>query len=350
MRRVVTCASATLLCIALAACSTTETPATPITTTVIVTETSPTPAETPTTTTPTPGPTRPRFVPRRQTTASTQTTTTRPQTTRARTTPPRTTQPTSTTTSTRRVPTQEAEQARPGEQLRSAIVAGQYSTMYDFLQLTVTDIDRFWSGLYLAAGQPEPFVNVLWPGPGETFPSKCSPDYQFTEMTAAYCPADDTLAIGQVVAQAFWEGDERVRINRRSRAGGVGGLTGDFSLAYIVAHEYAHSLQGHVGILESVDQPNAPVEYPVYKTELHADCWAGVWANSAYYRGALEAGDIEEATTLALHIGNDLEVDVDAGHHGTPEQRYRAFMHGYNEGNAKACEPWLTNNYAVGEL
>ncbi|MFG2556161.1 neutral zinc metallopeptidase [Streptomyces sp. NPDC048581] len=48
--------------------------------------------------------------------------------------------------------------------------------------------------------------------------------------------------------------------------------------AHAVAHEYAHHLQGELGLVPSSE--TEPRRFPVYKTELHADCWAGVWAKS----------------------------------------------------------------------
>ncbi|BCW45194.1 hypothetical protein [Arthrobacter sp. StoSoilB5] len=35
----------------------------------------------------------------------------------------------------------------------------------------------------------------------------------------------------------------------------------------------------------------------------------------------------------------------DPGHHGTPDQRSKAFMAGYNSGVPASCDPWLVNNY-----
>jgi predicted metalloprotease len=140
------------------------------------------------------------------------------------------------------------------------------------------------------------------------------------------------------LAVRLWEGTYRIV----DSGDGTRHATGDFSVAYAVAHEYAHSLQAELGVIASPAN-DYTLTYPVYKTELHADCWAGVWANSAYYQGLLEAGDIEEAFQSALDLG---EYDyADPAHHGTPAQRSQAFMDGYNHGDPASCGPYLTAVY-----
>ena len=83
----------------------------------------------------------------------------------------------------------------------------------------------------------------------------------------------------------------------------------------MVAHEYAHNLQHELGFFAR--RPlggNAAFE-------LQADCLAGVWANSVYRAGQLEPGDVEEAQSTALAVG-DFEF-ANAQHHGTPERAAR---------------------------
>ena len=41
------------------------------------------------------------------------------------------------------------------------------------------------------------------------------------------------------------------------------------------------------------------------RLELQADCFAGVWAHTAYQRQILEDGDLEEGLTAAAAIGDD---------------------------------------------
>lgn len=231
-------------------------------------------------------------------------------------------------------------EAEPGEFVSSNITAETASTgtMAGFLAYVLTDIDSYWTSVWKAAGYPEPAVSYNFPGPGELYPTLCEsrvPRFN-DDRSAFYCPADDTIVFSQVMATDVWLG--RVRANDDPETGAA---SGDFSVAYVMAHEYAHNLQSELGLVPSPQQPQEV--YPVYKTELHADCWAGVWANSAYYKGILEPGDVEEGQQSALLFGD--YAFTEPGHHGTPQQRTEAFLSGYNSGSPSSCDPWLTAEY-----
>ena len=73
--------------------------------------------------------------------------------------------------------------------------------------------------------------------------------------------------------------------------------------------------------------------------ELQADCLAGVWANSVYRAGQLQPGDVEEAQSTALAVG-DFEVRQ-RGHHGTPEQRRAAWLLGFRAGEPSECSRYV---------
>jgi predicted metalloprotease len=81
------------------------------------------------------------------------------------------------------------------------------------------------------------------------------------------------------------------------------------------------------------------------RTELQADCFAGIWANHTNQKGILDAGDIDEALTAATAIGDDTlqkqgqgYVVPDSFTHGTSEQRARWFKRGYEQGKVEACD------------
>ena len=59
------------------------------------------------------------------------------------------------------------------------------------------------------------------------------------------------------------------------------------------------------------------------RTELQADCFAGIWANRTEKTGMLEAGDIDEALNAATAIGDDT-LQREAQGHVVPD----SFTHG----------------------
>jgi predicted metalloprotease len=227
--------------------------------------------------------------------------------------------------------------AAPDEELRSELGGPDDAyTMDVFLTYVLEDVDRYWSGVWSAAGHAEPQVGYVFPGPAEPVSDACSQTGIAASNAAAYCPLDDKIVVTQAFAQEIWNG--RVRANSDPSTGQA---TGDFSVAYVVAHEYAHSLQAELGLIRTSEDTAAL--FPTYKTELHADCWAGVWANSAYYTGKLEPGDVEEAIATAALIGD--YAFAEEGHHGTPAERQNAFTTGYTQGVPAACDVFLTSDY-----
>jgi predicted metalloprotease len=114
----------------------------------------------------------------------------------------------------------------------------------------------------------------------------------------------------------------------------VGGrAAGDFAVAYVIAHEYAHNLQAELGVFNNVQSPTAR------PFELQADCFAGVWAYAAYAKGDIDDTDIREATDAALAVG-DFDIQ-NAQHHGTPQERVEAFTTGLNTGDPGSCNRFL---------
>lgn len=194
-------------------------------------------------------------------------------------------------------------------------------TMDDFLIDVIEDVDRYWVRVFAESGFTEPQVTYNWLAPGEVAQMACGGGKATSDDTAAYCPADDTIYVSQQFAYNLWRGIVR----------GQQGVTypGDFGVALVVAHEYAHNIQTELGIGQRLAEEIAR------PYELQADCFAGTWANSEYYEGRLEAGDPEEAIQTAADLG-DLDF-LSPTHHGTPEERADAWARGYNGGNPDDC-------------
>jgi predicted metalloprotease len=127
------------------------------------------------------------------------------------------------------------------------------------------------------------------------------------------------------------------------------GAPGDFAEAYVIAHEVGHHVQHLLGTEQQVrdaqqsrpDQANALS----VRLELQADCYAGLWAHTAYQQNELEPGDVEEGLQAAAAVGDD-RIQASAGQdvspetftHGSSEQRTRWFNRGYTEGSRAACD------------
>ncbi len=117
----------------------------------------------------------------------------------------------------------------------------------------------------------------------------------------------------------------------------------------MIAHEVGHHVQNLTGTNDEVSQlersnPGDANELSV-RTELQADCYAGVWAATVFAEGALHPGDLDEAFTASEAIGDDRlaeqagrRVDADSFTHGSSEQRRRWFEAGYESGDPNACD------------
>ena len=115
----------------------------------------------------------------------------------------------------------------------------------------------------------------------------------------------------------------------------VAHAAGNFALAYVVAHEWAHHLQ-HV-LLDVIDNDPAQ-ELKSIQIELQADCLAGVWAYSTWARELLEPGDIEKAIKLAELLGDRPGTSAnDPSAHGSAAPRVSWFNRGYLTGKGKNC-------------
>src|SRR4051812_31270538 len=214
----------------------------------------------------------------------------------------------------------QAQRTSPRVQSRGR--TGQ-ETIDAFLTDVLKSIDAYWTKTLKANGIPEPRIRYDWVPPGETHQSACGPA---GANAAFYCPTDDTIYVAQEFAAELWSGVAQGLPGERA---GYGHAAGDFGVAYVVAHEYAHNVQHELGIIERTTGPTAE---PI---ELQADCLAGAWGNSVYRRGLLDPGDVQEAINTALAVG-DFELGS-AQHHGTPQQRREAWLLGFEGGNPSAC-------------
>ncbi len=122
------------------------------------------------------------------------------------------------------------------------------------------------------------------------------------------------------------------------------GAHGEFARAYVIAHEIGHHIQKLSGKMNGRTSLRG-AEGNSVRTELQADCYAGVWAHSAKARGELDPGDIESALDAASRIGDDVLQREESGTvrpesftHGTAAQRKTWLGRGYQTGDRAQCD------------
>ncbi|CAA9480905.1 MAG: hypothetical protein AVDCRST_MAG69-768 [uncultured Solirubrobacteraceae bacterium] len=223
---------------------------------------------------------------------------------------------------------EEFEQAVPAASRPAPVSNGRTGTseVDRYLQETIRSVDAYWTETLLRAGQPEPRVGFTTVPPGAAARTACN---VIADDTAAfYCTGDDTIYISEQLASDLWRG---INDDFPGQRAGYGRAVGDFGLAYVVAHEYAHNVQFELGFYEL--QPRGG---GVKAFELQADCMAGLWGNSVYRAGRIKPGDVEEAMSTALAAG-DFDYSNE-NHHGTPDERRAAWLLGYRSGDPSRCQ------------
>lgn len=152
-------------------------------------------------------------------------------------------------------------------------------------------------------------------------------------MGPFYCPADHKVYLD---VSFFDELEQQF------------GVKGDFSKAYVIAHEVGHHVQNLLGISGRMQAMRSRLSEKEYNKlsvmlELQADFLAGVWAYKAnQIKPFLDPGDIESGLNAASAVGDDRlqkaatgQVVPDAFTHGTSEQRMYWFKKGFQSGDVK---------------
>jgi len=155
-----------------------------------------------------------------------------------------------------------------------------------------------------------------------------------------YCPGDETVYIDvdfyNVLRQDF------------------GASAGALAQEYVVAHEVGHHVQNLTGVFDHAQRQGTGANSDSVKTELMADCLAGMWVGSAATEPNPDTGkpdlkpltsaQVTDALDAAAAVGDDRiqqaqtgQVDPHSFTHGTAAQRQKWFTTGYKYRDFDRC-------------
>ena len=227
-------------------------------------------------------------------------------------------------------PSDITNQVAQPQQTQSAVPrSAEEEKLASFTRVILADTEDVWGAIFKENGQTYKQPRLV----------------MFTQQTQSGC-GFSSAATGPF----YCPGDEKVYIDlsffndleNRFQA------SGDFAKAYVIAHEVGHHIQKLMGTFDKVDNQRqnlgeAGANKLSVKMELQADFYAGVWANrDQKMKQVLENGDIESALNAANAIGDDRlqkqskgYVVPDAFTHGTSQQRMYWFKKGYETGDIR---------------
>ena len=127
----------------------------------------------------------------------------------------------------------------------------------------VNSVQKFWAGVFQRSNRQYHYVDtVFFSGQVDTGCGTAD-----SQVGPFYCPRDKLVYIDL----GFFD-------ELQSRFG-VGSAV--FVQAYVIAHEYGHHVQDQLGVLDKIAGDRQRPESLSVRSELQADCYAGVWAAHA---------------------------------------------------------------------
>lgn len=162
-----------------------------------------------------------------------------------------------------------------------------------------------------------------------------------------YCPGDN---------KAYFDPDFFAQLETQFGSSG-----GPLAQEYVVAHEFGHHVQNLTGTIGKAQQDPKGAQSAAVRTELQADCYAGVWMRDASTTPApgsdqpflkqLQQKDLNDALSAASSVGDDRiqkaatgRTNPESWSHGSSEQRQNWLYKGYQSADLAACDTFSVPN------
>ena len=202
---------------------------------------------------------------------------------------------------------------------------------------TANSLNSFWPGYLNEYGVKYSVPKtVIFTGSVDT---ACGP--ATSAVGPFYCPGDN---------KAYFDPDFFAQLETQFGSSG-----GPLAQEYVVAHEFGHHIQDLTGSIGKAQQDPQGAQSASVRTELQADCYAGIWMRYASTQPApgsdqpflkqLQQSDLNDALSAASSVGDDRIQKAATGRtnpeswtHGSSEQRQKWLYKGYQSADLAACD------------